>query len=154
MKTLFLITIFTFVGIAAHAQQPKVVEFINPSEWPKPPGYTHVVKVSGGTTIYLSGQVPTDAQGQIVGKNDFDAQARQVFENLQTALKAAGATFADVVKMNTYVVGLTIERRNRIREIRRNYLNMEQPPASTLAGVEALYDPEVLIEIEAIAVIK
>lgn len=153
MKTLFLIIILTFVGIVAHAQQPKV-EFLNPSEWPKPPGYTHVVKVSGGTTIYLSGQVPTNAQGQIVGKNDFDAQVKQVFENLQTALKAAGATFADVVKMNTYVVGLTVERRNRIREIRRNYLNMDQPPASTLAGVEALYDPEVLIEIEAIAVIK
>ncbi|WP_448519036.1 RidA family protein [Rhodoflexus sp.] len=150
MKKLICTLLFALAGSFAQAQ----VEFINPEGWPKPPGYTHVVKVSGGTMIYLSGQVPTDAAGQLVGKNDFDAQVRQVFENLQTALKAAGASFSDVIKMNTFVVGLNVERRNRLREIRRSYLNMEQPPASTLLGVEALYDPEVLIEIEAIAVIK
>jgi len=93
-------------------------------------------------------------QGNLVGKGDFKAQVVQVFENLRVALQAAGATFADVVKINTYMTGLTVERRNLLREVRRGYLNMDAPPASTLVGVEALYDPEVMIEIEVVAQIK
>jgi enamine deaminase RidA (YjgF/YER057c/UK114 family) len=142
--------LFPLLGLAQKGKK----EFINPPGWNKPPGYTHVVKATGGTTVYLSGQVPTDAQGNLVGKGDFEAQVAQVFENLRVALQAAGATFADVVKLNTYVTGLTVERRNVLREVRRGYLNLDAPPASTLVGVEALYDPEVMIEIEAIAVIK
>lgn len=140
-------------SLSGNAQKVKK-EFINPSGWLKPPGYTHVVKATGGTMIYLSGQVPTDVQGNLVGKGDFKAQVVQVFENLRVALQAAGATFADVVKINTYMTGLTVERRNLLREVRRGYLNMDAPPASTLVGVEALYDPEVMIEIEVVAQIK
>jgi enamine deaminase RidA (YjgF/YER057c/UK114 family) len=148
-----LIIVLLLLPLFGLAQKGKK-EFINPPGWNKPPGYTHVVKATGGTTVYLSGQVPTDAQGNLVGKGDFKAQVTQVFDNLRVALQAAGASFADVVKINTYVVGLTLDRRNVIREVRRAYLNLDAPPASTLLGVEALYDPEVMIEIEAIAVIK
>ena len=69
-------------------------------------GYSHVVSVSGERTIYIAGQIALDAEGTIVGRGDLGTQARQVFKNLQAALGAAGATFADVVKMNTYVVNL------------------------------------------------
>ncbi|MCU0448761.1 MAG: RidA family protein [Bernardetiaceae bacterium] len=153
LETIGLIGFFALLSLTVQAQSPRL-EHLNPPGWSIPPGYSQAVKVQAGTTVYLSGQVPTNAQGQLVGQGDFAAQVRQVFANLQTVLQAAGATFADVVKVNYYVVGLTPERRNLIREVRANYLDLKQPPASTLVGVTALYDPEVLIEIEVVAVVK
>ena len=151
MKKTFLILLFAVMAISLHAQDK---QYLNPFSI-KPPGYTHVVVVSGpGKTIYISGQVPVNAAGEIVGKGDLKQQVTQVYENLQTALKAAGATFADVVKMNTYVVNYKPADVVVIREVRSQYLVKENPPASTLAGVQALYHPDVMIEIEAIAVIK
>ena len=78
----------------------------------------------------------------------------KVYENLATCLKAAGVTFDDVVKMNTYVVNFKTEDLAVIREVRTNYLNKEHPPASTLVGVQALAAPDWLVEIEAIAIKK
>ncbi|HRG78856.1 MAG TPA: RidA family protein [Cyclobacteriaceae bacterium] len=151
MKKLLLIILLVALVISVQAQDK---QYINPFST-KPPGYTHVVVVNGpGKTIYISGQVPTNAAGEIVGKGDLKQQVLQVYENLQIALKAAGATFADVVKMNTYVVNYKPADVTIIREVRALYLPKENPPASTLAGVQALYHPDVMIEIEAIAVIK
>ncbi len=127
--------------------------FINPFS-SKPPGYTQVVAVRGGKTIYVSGQVPVNAQGEIIGKGDFATQTRQVFENLQKALESAGATFNDVVKTNIYIKNFTPEYLSVFREIRGEYVSGNNPPASTLAGVQSLYHPDVLIEIEAVAVIR
>jgi enamine deaminase RidA (YjgF/YER057c/UK114 family) len=152
LKAELLGGLFAICHLAAQAQAP-VRTLVNPPGWVAPPGYSQAVKVRGGTTVYLSGQVPTNAQGQVVSPGDFAGQVRQVFANLQTVLQAAGATFAQVVKVNYYVVGLTPERRTLIREVRANYLDLKQPPASTLVGVTALYDPEVMIEIEVVAVI-
>ena len=128
-------------------------QFINPKELSLAGAYTHVVVAEGKKTIYISGQVALDASGQIVGKGDLRAQTRQVFENLKTALAAAGATFGDVVKLNTYIVNLTPERRQLLIEGREGFFPKENPPASTLVGVTALAREEFLIEIEAIAVI-
>lgn len=151
MKKIILILLFAVLAISLQAQDR---QYLNPFSI-KPPGYTHVVVVNGpGKTIYISGQVPVNAAGEIVGKGDLKQQVTQVYENLQTALKAAGATFADVVKMNTYVVNYKPGDVAVIREVRSQYLVKENPPASTLAGVQALYHPDVMIEIEAIAVIK
>jgi enamine deaminase RidA (YjgF/YER057c/UK114 family) len=120
----------------------------------KPPGYTHVVTVRGAAkTIYISGQVPTNERGEIVGKGDFAAQTRQVYENLKITLQAAGATFQDVVKMTTFVKDYKVEYLATLRSIRAEYLPKDDPPASTLVGVQSLYSPDVLIEIEAIAVV-
>lgn len=146
-----MLIFFLFVAAALRAQE---TQFINPFGT-KPPGYTHVVVVNGpGKTIYISGQVPVDATGEIVGKGDLKTQVKQVYENLKIALKATGATFDDVVKMNTYVVNYKPADVSIIREVRAHYLSGENPPASTLAGVQALYHPDIMIEIEAIAVIK
>src|SRR3982074_2566174 len=79
-------------------------EFFSPATLPPPNGYSHVAKVSNGTLIYLAGQVSSDASGALVGEGNFEAQAERVFANVKLALEAAGATMADIVKLNTYIV--------------------------------------------------
>ena len=130
------------------------LQFINPPTIHKPTGYTHAVKPAGCQVVFLSGQVTLDAKGQPVGKDDFRAQAEQIFHNLEEVLKAAGGGFGDVVKMNSYVVGLTPERLQELRAVRAKHLNQENPPASTLIGVQALARPEFLLEVEAVACVK
>ena len=115
-------------------------------------GYSHVVAVTGGTTLYFSGQIALDAKGNIVGP-DMASQAKQVFLNLKAALTAAGATFDDVVKMTTYVVDFDADKMAALREVRKAYLPTARPPASTLVGVSKLAMDGLLIEVEAIAVI-
>lgn len=127
-------------------------KFIQPEGLTKPTGYTHVV-VSGGT-IYMSGQVSMNEKGEVIGKGDLRTQTQQVFENISKCLKAVDATFADIAKMNTYVVNMKPEDLPVIREVRMKYLNAEHPPASTLVGVTALANPDLLIEIELIVTKK
>jgi len=127
-------------------------EHLNPAGLSKPTGYTHVVAAGGGRLIYISGQIAFDQNGQLVGPGDLKAQAVQVYENLKTALAAAGATFADVVKLNTYVVDYQPEYRPILGEVRSRYVEAGPPPASTLVGVSALALDGLLIEIEAVAV--
>ena len=88
------------------------------------------------------------------GRGDLRAQTRKVFENLKLALAAAGAGFENLVKMNYYIVGYRPEHLAPIREVRSEYLSRTHPPASTLVGVEALFQEGVLIEVEAIAVVE
>jgi enamine deaminase RidA (YjgF/YER057c/UK114 family) len=127
-------------------------EFINPPAISTPTGYTHAVSARGQRIIYISGQVAVDRQGNLVGPGDLRAQAQQVFENVKAALSAAGVTFADVVKLNTYIVNYTPANRAVIREVREQYVDKEHPPASTLVGVQALAVEGLLIEIEAVAI--
>mgnify|MGYP003345769068 CR=1 FL=1 len=115
--------------------------------------FRSAVSVTGGTTIYISGQVSQDAAGNVVGEGNLLAQTRQVYRNLGIALSAAGATFADVVKLNVYVVGYQSEHRALLQSVREGHVSKDHPPASTLIGVQALARPEYLVEIEAIAVI-
>ena len=129
-------------------------KFINPQTLSTPRGYTHAVTAQGGKTIFVSGQVAFDVKGEIVGKGDLRAQARQAYENLKSALAAAGATPADVVKMNTYVVNYKPADITVIRETRGQVFPQDNPPASTLVGVQALALDGLLIEVEAIAVIE
>jgi enamine deaminase RidA (YjgF/YER057c/UK114 family) len=128
-------------------------QFLNPSTLCSTFGWTHVVSVTGGKTIYVSGQVSVNERGDVVGKGDLRAQTVQVFENIKQALAAAGATFRDVLKSNLYVVGLKPEHVAMIREVRSRYFDATHPPASTLVGVAALVGADWLIEIEVVAVI-
>lgn len=147
-KMLFLVVIPLLLHSCANLHKA----FINPFPI-KPPGYTHVVATDCARTIYISGQVPTNEKGEIIGKGDFAAQTRQVFENLKTALAAADATFDDVVKTTIYIKNYTPDFIPVFREIRNQYVSKDNPPASTLAGVQSLFHPDIMIEIEAIAVI-
>jgi enamine deaminase RidA (YjgF/YER057c/UK114 family) len=117
-----------------------------------PRGYSHVVTASG-KMIFVAGQISVDRSGAVVGAGDLRAQTVQVLENVKAALAAAGATFADVVKQNTYVVNLNAEALPIIREVRSQYFPAENPPASTLVGVTALAMEGLLIEVEVVAVI-
>lgn len=127
--------------------------FINPPELCPTFGWTHVATVTGGTTIYISGQVSVNERGEVVGRGDLRAQTRQAFENVRLALAAAGATFQDVVKTNLYVVGLKSEHVPILREVRSQFVRADHPPVSTLVGISALVGPDWLIEIEAVAVL-
>lgn len=104
----------------------------------------------GGRLVWCSGAVAVDADGEIVGRGDIVAQTRQVMENLRLGLEAAGATFADVVKVNNYVVDA--DEYPKIAPIREEYLTAPYP-ASTLIEVKRLIYPELLVEIEAVAVV-
>jgi len=119
----------------------------------KNPAYSHVAVASGARTVYIAGQVAMDSQGNLVGAGDLSAQTEQVMRNLGTALAAAGAGFADVVKITTYVVDYKPEMRAAIGKARTPFFAGREPPASTLVGVSALAAPGWLIEIEAIAVV-
>ena len=130
-------------------------QFINPPTLAAPRGYTHAVTVTSGKMVFISGQVAFNVKGELVGKGDLRAQTQQVYENLKNALAAAGATTADVVKLNSYVVDFKPADLAAIREVRGQYFsNPEQMPASTLVGVQALAFEGLLIEVEAIAVVK
>jgi reactive intermediate/imine deaminase len=124
--------------------------FLSPDTLAPPFGYSHVVDAPAGRIVYISGQVPLDADGQLVGQGDFAAQARQVFENLSAALEAADASWRDVVKLNYFL--RDVGQIATVRSIRDEYVDTEQPPASTLVEVSGLFREDVLIEIEAVAV--
>jgi enamine deaminase RidA (YjgF/YER057c/UK114 family) len=127
---------------------------LSPSTLPPAPGYSQIVKVSGGTTIYIAGQVALDEEGQQVGEGDLEQQARQVFTNLVTALSEAGATTSDLVKIGIYVVDHDLDKLKLVRRVRDEVLSVDPPPASTLLGVERLALPDFLIEADAIAVVS
>ena len=137
------------VGLGA-AQTAATIERMNPAGLSTPTGYSHVVAARGGRTIYIAGQVALDAAGRVVGQGDLAAQTRQVFANLEVALKAAGATFADVVKTNYYMRDAS--QVAVVRDIRSKYFTTALP-ASTLIEVPRLANADFLIEIEVIAVV-
>ena len=122
-------------------------QYFNPTRF-----YSHAVSAEG-RTIYVSGQVSWDAAGKVVGKGDMRAQSEQVFRNVTDQLKAAGASWDNVIKMNGYMVGLNPERVAAYREVRQRYLKEGALPASTLVGVEALVDPDLLLEVEVVAIL-
>ena len=125
----------------------------NPDTVAAPVGsYSQAVRVETGDAvwIHISGQIAIDVGGALVGPGDMRAQTGQVFENLAAILEANGATFADVVKIGTYLT--TLDDLAGMREVRSEYLTAE-PPASTAVQVVALVVPEALIEIDLVAVV-
>jgi reactive intermediate/imine deaminase len=126
------------------------MRFLNPETLSAPSGYSHVVESTVTRIVYISGQVPFDSDGQLVGDGDFEAQTRQVFENLTRALEAADAAWSDVVKLNYFLIDVT--QITSVRAIRDEFVDTEHPPASTLVQVSGLFRPEIMVEIEAVAI--
>ena len=135
-------------GKKTMTKQQSTVRFINRA----PAGYSHVVEVRGGRTLYIAGQLAVDKDGNLVGRGDFRAQVKQVFENLKAHLAEGGATFKDVVKLNYYLTDASDLQ--ALRDTRNSYINTEAPPASTLVVVKQLVREEYLLEVEAIAVVN
>ena len=126
-----------------------MIDHITPSDVAPGFGYAHVVAATG-RLIAISGQVALDESGRLVGPRDPEAQARQVFENLRRCLAAADATFADVVKLTVYVTDLATM--TAVRAVRDEYVDTTRPPASSAVQVAGLVLPELLLEIDALAV--
>ena len=111
-------------------------------------GYSHAAKA--GNTLYIAGQVAQDVDGNLVGRGDFEAQVRQVYENLKNIVQEAGGTLQNIVKMTTFLTHYNyIETYRRVRS---QYLPEPCPP-NTLLIIDSLALPDYMIEIEAIAVL-
>lgn len=133
------------------------VKMLNPDTLGKPLGqYSHIARVKGASElVFIAGQIATDKSGNVVGADDFDAQCRQVYANIETALKAVGAGWSNVVQFTTYLVhsqDIPKLRAFRQREFSRLFPNGGYPP-NTLLIVDRLASESYLIEIQAMAVV-
>ena len=125
-------------------------QHLNPDTMPKPCGYSQVVKV--GNTVYIAGQVAMALDGGVVGKGDAEAQVRQIWRNLESAVRSVGGTgLQNIVKTTTYVIN--IEYYAAVRKVREELYQSSSPPTSTSLVVSELASPDFLVEIEAIAVV-
>ena len=130
---------------------PAPIRFINPEGLVRPAAYTQLVEVAGGSRmLYVSGQLGTTSDGKLASA-DFRAQAEQVFANLETALAAVGASFADVVKVSSFLAD--IAHLPILREVRARHLDAAALPASTTIAVSGFALPGALLEVEAVAVV-
>ncbi|MGH3350318.1 MAG: RidA family protein [Nocardioides sp.] len=127
------------------------MDFLTPEDLPAPAGYSHLVITDPGARLVVtSGQVGISADGTVA--DGWEAQTRQTFVNLGIALAAAGATWADVVKLTYFVIAT--DELPLIRSVRDEFVDTDGPPASSLVQVAGLFRPDVLIEIEATAAIQ
>ena len=125
------------------------IERIYPTGLYRPPTYSPVVKA--GNTIYIAGQTAMDVSGSLVGKGDIKAQVAQVFRNIMTALASVGASYTNLVKVTTYLTSdANIEG---YRTVRSQFL-INDLPASTLLVIKGLAREDMLVEIDAIAVVE
>ena len=124
---------------------------VNPWSWQDEFGYSQAWRVDHAqSVVFLAGQVPLGSDGQLVGEGDFAAQCRQVFENLQTVLDQAGATFENVVKVTVYLPDIT--NLPEYRRVKSEFVTGKQP-ASTAVEVKGLAFPGLMVEVEAVAVL-
>ena len=143
--------LITIAGFGQGA--PENVQFFNPSGLSAPKGYSHTAIIDLGTCkmVIISGQVALDKQGNLVGKDNIEIQAGQVFLNIKTILDELRGSMDDVVKLSYYVTDAG--QIQSIRNVRDKYVNTNNPPASTLVQVSRLFRPDLLIEVEATAII-
>jgi enamine deaminase RidA (YjgF/YER057c/UK114 family) len=128
-------------------------QFINPPELYKHPAYSRVVTVKGPAKfIFIAGQTPSDANYQPVAKGDYKAQYERVIEGLTIQLKAAGATWDDVVVRRVFTLDVDALQRAMRDPATKRPENSDHPPTSTMIGVTRLSNPDFLLEIDLIAV--
>ncbi|MDI6105688.1 RidA family protein [Actinoplanes sp. NEAU-A12] len=132
------------------------VQLINPDGLPKPDVYRQLSVATGSKLVFLAGQVARDADGNRVGEGDLAAQVEQAYLNIATALAAVGGSFDDVAKLTVYVVDWSPEKMPLLGEgVGRAAAKLGVDPVKpiTLLGVAALAEPDLLVEIEATAVL-
>ncbi|NIJ55325.1 RidA family protein [Dyadobacter arcticus] len=132
----------------------QIVKFSNPATVAKPNGYSHaaIIDLGNSKMVIISGQIALDKQGNLVGKDDMGKQAEQVFANIKSIVEDAGGTMNDLVKLNYFL--LDVAQIQAVRNVRDKYVNVQNPPASTLVQVSKLFRDGFLLEIEATAVIS
>jgi enamine deaminase RidA (YjgF/YER057c/UK114 family) len=130
------------------------VKFSDPETMPRRAGYSQIAQVTKGKLVLIAGQVPHDTDDKLVGAGDFAAQVEHVFKNVDAAVRAAGGTMKDLVKINNYAVAsVTPEQMKAFRDVRDRYVNTAAPPVSTFIYVSRLVQPGWLFEMDAVAVI-
>ena len=132
------------------------IELLNPDGLPKPDVYRQVAVASGSKQVYIAGQVARDADGSPVGAGDLAAQVEQAMRNVHTAVAAAGGTFSDIAKLTVYVVDWSPEKMAALGEgVGRAATALAIDPVRpiTLIGVATLAEPDLLVEVEAVAVL-
>jgi 2-iminobutanoate/2-iminopropanoate deaminase len=154
---IFMITFtsvtLTLVTLTAFSQPDSIVKFVNPASISSPKGFSQAVQVDLGTCkmLMISGQVAFDQQGNLIGKANFSEQATRVFNNIKSIIEAQGGKMNNLVKINIYLTD--INQLATFREIRDQFINTNAPPASTLVQVNHLFRDDVLLEIDATAII-
>ncbi|ACZ86544.1 RidA family protein [Streptosporangium roseum] len=132
------------------------VTLINPDGLPKPEVYRQLSIATGSRTVFLAGQVARDAEGRKVGEGDFAAQVEQAYLNVGTALAEVGGSFDDVAKLTIYVVDWSADKMPLLGEgVARAAAKLGVDPVKpiTLLGVAALGEPDLMVEVEATAVL-
>ncbi len=130
-----------------------ITDRIDPPELLRIPEIVNVSIATGTRIIHVSGQTAVDTEGKVVGTTHLD-QSRRAFRNLRTALEAAGATLADVAKFNIYVVDYSWEALEALISAAKDVFGEEYPlTAYTLVGVASLWLPDLLVEVDAVAIV-
>jgi enamine deaminase RidA (YjgF/YER057c/UK114 family) len=132
---------------------PPQIEHLRPEGLLNVPSFSQVTTAKGGKLVFVSGQVAWDAAGKPQHPGDLEAQTRLTYENLRRALAAAGGTLDDVVKYTIFVKNLDTEKWKLISKVRSEFLAKEPRPVSTMVGVTSLVFEELMVEIEAYAVV-
>jgi enamine deaminase RidA (YjgF/YER057c/UK114 family) len=130
-----------------------ITDRIDPTGLATIPGAVNLTIATGSRIIHISGQTGVDAEGKVVGSTHLD-QSRRALQNLRVAIEAAGATPADIAKLMIYVVDYTQAALDALVSAAIEVFGDNYPiTASTLVGVATLWQPDVLIEIDAVAVV-
>jgi 2-iminobutanoate/2-iminopropanoate deaminase len=152
-KTALLSAMLIALVTQAWAQTTADVQLINPETVAAPRGYSHAAVIDLGNCkmVILSGQVALDLKGNLVGKDDLAKQTEQIFLNIRNIVEAAGGNMNHLVKLSYFTTD--VSNIQAIRNIRDQFINTKKPPASTLVQVSKLFRGDLLIEIEATAII-
>lgn len=132
------------------------ITLVDPEGLPKVDVYRQVSIATGSKLVFIAGQVAWDADGGLIGEGDLAAQVEQCFLNVGTALAAVGGSFDDVAKLTIYVVDWTVDKMPLLMDgIARASAKLGVTPMSpgTMVGVVILFEPRILVEVEAIAVL-
>lgn len=154
MRSLCLVVFACLISAPAAAAENSAIEYLKPQGLWNVPLFSQVTTARGGKLVFVSGQLSWDEQGKPLFPGDLEAQTRKAYENMKLALASVGATLDDVVKYTLYVKNIDSTKWKQISKVRREFISQERPPASTMIGVTGLVLDDLLIEIEAYALIK
>lgn len=152
-ESLLIITLLLITTMALAQTGTSPVKLSNPSTVAAPKGYSHLAEIDLGACkmVIMSGQVAFDSEGRLVGPGDYEKQTEQIFLNIKHLVESAGGTMDNLVKIGVYM--RHVSQIQAFRTARDKFVNTKTPPASTLVEVSKLFSDDVLIEIEATAVI-
>ena len=130
-----------------------ITDRLDPPELLRIPEIVNVSIATGSRVIHISGQTAVDAEGKVVGSTHLE-QSRVAFRNVRTALEAAGATLDDVAKFNIYMVDYSWDALEALMAAAKEVFGDPYPlTANTLVGVTSLWLPDLLVEVDAVAIV-